>query len=94
MQFPNENQLRYLRERYPAGTMIRLIHMADSIAPIPPGTIGEVRYIDNAGNIHMKWKNSRGLALIEGVDDFEVISDNSGGRKIIENAPPLYYILP
>ena len=81
MRFPNEKQLKSLRERHPAGTMIRLIHMADSIAPIPPGTIGEVRYIDDAGNIHMKWKNGRGLALIEGVDDFEVISDNSGGEK-------------
>ena len=81
MQFPNENQLRSLRERYPAGTTIRLIHMADTIAPIPPATIGEVRYIDDAGNIHMKWKNGRGLALIDGVDNFEVISDSTGGEK-------------
>lgn len=81
MQFPNENQLSSLRERYPAGTMIRLIHMADNIAPIPPGTIGEVAIIDDAGSIHMKWNNGRSLALIEGVDNFEVISNNTGGEK-------------
>ena len=74
MRFPNEHELTALRERYPAGTRIRLIHMADDIAPVPPGTIGSVAIIDDAGNIHMNWENGRSLALIEGVDDFEVIS--------------------
>ena len=74
MQFPNERQLQALRERYPAGTRIRLICMADDIAPVPPGTTGTVAIIDDAGNIHMKWDNGRSLALIEGADEFEVIS--------------------
>ncbi len=55
--------------------------MADNIAPVPPGTIGEVAIIGDADNIHMKWNNGRSLALIEGVDDFEVISDGTGGEK-------------
>ncbi len=74
MRFPNEAELNALRERYPAGTRIRLIHMADDIAPVPPGTIGSVAIIDDAGNIHMNWENGRSLALIEGVDEFDVIS--------------------
>ena len=74
MQFPNERQLQTLRERYPVGTRIRLIRMADDIAPVPPGMTGSVAIIDDAGNIHMKWDNGRSLALIEGVDAFEVIS--------------------
>ena len=74
MQFPNERQLQTLRERYPVGTRIRLIRMADDIAPVPPGMIGSVAIIDDAGNIHMKWDNGRSLALIEGADEFEVIS--------------------
>jgi len=79
MQFPNKRQLEALRERYPAGTRIRLNHMDDPYAPIPHGTTGSVDYIDDAGNIHMKWDNGRLLSLIDGVDDFEVISDRSGG---------------
>ena len=74
MQFPNERQLQALRERYPVGTRIRLLRMADDIAPVPPGMTGTVAIIDDAGNIHMKWDNGRSLALIEGVDEFEVIS--------------------
>lgn len=73
MRFPNEAELKALRERYPAGTRIRLIHMADDIAPVPPSTVGEVAFVDDAGNIHMKWQGGRSLALIEGADEFEVI---------------------
>ena len=75
MQFPNERQLQALRERYPAGTKIRLNHMDDPYAPIPDGTIGEVQYVDDAGNIHMKWENGRTLSLIEGADDFTIIKE-------------------
>ena len=74
MRFPNDAELKALRERYPAGTRIRLIHMADDIAPVPEGTTGTVDFIDDAGNIHMKWDNCRTLSLIEGADEFEVIS--------------------
>ncbi|HRR78113.1 MAG TPA: DUF4314 domain-containing protein [Ruminococcus sp.] len=49
MQFPNERQLQALRERYPAGTHIRLNHMDDPYAPVPDGTIGEVQYVDDGG---------------------------------------------
>ena len=50
MRFPNDAELKVLRERYPAGTRIRLIRMADDIAPVPPGTTGSVAIIDDAGN--------------------------------------------
>ena len=72
MKFPTENELEMLRAKYPKGTKIRLIHMNDP-QPIPSGTIGEVALIDDAGNIHMNWQNGRSLAIIEGVDDFEII---------------------
>ena len=81
MQFPNERQLQALRERYPAGTRIRLNHMDDPYAPVPDGTVGEVQYVDDAGNIHMVWKNGRTLSLIEGVDDFTIITNDKEEGK-------------
>ena len=75
MQFPNERQLQALRERYPAGTRIRLNHMDDPYAPVPDGTVGEVQYVDGAGNIHMKWQNGRTLSLIEEEDSFTIIKE-------------------
>ena len=73
MKFPTEKELEMLRAKYPKGTKIRLIHMNDP-QPVPSGTIGEVALIDDAGNIHMNWQNGRSLAIIEGIDDFEIIS--------------------
>ena len=72
MKFPTDEELEKLRAKYPKGTKIRLIHMNDP-QPVPSGTIGEVVLVDDAGNIHLNWQNGRSLALIEGVDDFEVI---------------------
>ena len=65
--------LRFMREQYPPGTRIRLTEMQDPYAPVPPGTEGEVNFIDDAAQIHMKWSNGRTLALIPGVDRFTVI---------------------
>ena len=79
--FPSREQIKALRERYPAGTRIRLNHMDDPYAPVPDGTVGEVQYVDDAGNIHMIWQNGRTLSLIEGVDDFTIITDDKEEGK-------------
>lgn len=68
-----EELLRFMREQYPPGTLIRLTEMQDPYAPVPPGTEGEIDFIDDAAQIHMKWSNGRSLALIPGVDKFSVI---------------------
>ena len=73
MRIPSGFELVALRKRYPAGTQIRLINMNDSLNPVEPGTVGVVDHVDDGGNIHMKWENGRSLALIEGVDEFEVL---------------------
>lgn len=65
--------LQFMRDQYPPGTRIRLTEMQDPYAPVPPGTEGEVNFIDDAAQIHMKWSNGRSLALIPGVDRFTVI---------------------
>ena len=62
-----------IKERYPVGTRIRLDHMSDPQA-VPSGTEGTVTYVDDIGQIGMKWDNGRTLSLVPGEDDFSVIS--------------------
>lgn len=52
MKFPNEKEIARLREKYPVGTIIKLIIMNDPYHPVPPGTLGEVTMVDDAGTIH------------------------------------------
>lgn len=47
--------------------------MNDPQAP-PPGTKGTVVYVDDIGQIGMKWDTGSGLSLIPGEDFFEKIS--------------------
>ena len=68
------NKAEYYKKTYHVGTRIRLLHMDDPYSPIPDGMTGSVAYVDDMGTLHMKWDNGRSLALIEGVDAFEVIS--------------------
>ena len=69
----NRDKVKQLRERYPKGTRVQLISMEDPYAPVPPGTEGEVAFVDDAGSIHMKWDNGSSLALIPGEDSFRVL---------------------
>lgn len=71
--FPSREQVERIKTRYPAGTRIRLHSMDDPYAPIPPGTEGVVRAVDDAGQLIMKWDNGRSLSLIPGEDSFSVI---------------------
>lgn len=61
-----------LKEKYPEGTKICLIHMFDTQA-VPPGTIGVVRKVDDMGTIHINWETGSTLGLIDGLDSFTVL---------------------
>ena len=64
-----------IKEMYPQGTRIELIHMDDPYAPVPSGTKGTVEYVDDMGQIGMKWDNGRTLALIPEIDEFKIIKE-------------------
>lgn len=63
-----------IKERYPVGTRIQLINMDDAQS-IPEGTVGTVYYVDDIGQLHMKWDNGRSLALIPNVDQFVIVQE-------------------
>ena len=60
--------LKKLREEYPAGCKVELIEMSDPYRDMPPGLKGEVRFVDDAGGVHIVWENGSSLAAIIGID--------------------------
>ena len=72
----------FIKEQYPPGTRIRLNSMDDPYAPILPGTEGEVDFVDDEGQIFMKWDNGRTLPLAPGEDSFTVLPPKLSTLKL------------
>lgn len=68
-----DKEVKKIKEMYSKGTRIRLNHMDDPYHPVADGTLGTVEHVDDAGQIHMKWDDGGGLALVPDEDDFEII---------------------
>lgn len=63
-----------MKRFYPSGTRVLLDHMDDPYAPVPPGTKGTVKFVDDIGQLHVNWENGQTLALVPGVDDFRKLT--------------------
>ena len=72
--FPTRQQVEFTRLSYPPGSRILLNQMTDPFAPVPSGTRGTVRYVDDAGQVGVAWDNGRSLSLIPGVDSFRKLT--------------------
>lgn len=81
--FLSQNQVEKIKEQYPIGTRIELIHMDDPYGPIEPGAQGTVDSVDDAGTLHMRWDNGRTLGIVPGEDQFKVFGESQ--EKAMDN---------
>lgn len=68
-------QAKVVKENYPPGTRIMLLAMEDPFAPVPSGTRGTVKFVDDIGQLHMSWDNGRSLSVVLGEDSFRKLTD-------------------
>ena len=65
----SKEALQALREQYPAGTRVELVHMDDPFnTKLTPGCRGTVRVVDDIGTIHVRWDCGSGLGIVYGED--------------------------
>ena len=73
--FPSQKLVDSIKREYPAGTKIVLDRMGDDPRPIPSGTKGVVRMVDDIGIIHCDFENGRSLGLIPEEDAFHKVEE-------------------
>lgn len=84
MNWPSKEEIKKIREKYPKGTIIKIIKMDDP-TPVPPGTLGVVESIDDIGNIHCNFLNyNSSLAIVPCKDEFIVVPKNEVFQRVHE----------
>lgn len=84
--FPSQEEVRRIRERFPVGAKIVLDHMGNDPHPIPDGTKGVIKHVDDAGTVHCTFENGRYLGLIPGEDSFHIDKERSVTEMLAEAA--------
>ena len=65
MNYIDEKTLKQLREQYPPGTRVELVHMDDPYnRKLVPGCKGTVRCVDDIGTIHVSWDCGSSLGVV------------------------------
>lgn len=73
MKTISKETLAMLRERYPAGTRVELVHMNDPYTSLTAGDKGTVRCVDDMGTIHISWDGGSSLGAVYGEDVVKII---------------------
>lgn len=73
MGFPSREEVERLRSIYPPGSIVMLAEMHDEPQAPLEGTVGEIRGVDDAGSVLVRWDNGSSLSLIPSVDKFYLL---------------------
>lgn len=65
----SKEALDRIKERFPQGCRVKLVHMDDPYnTRLMPGCLGTVRHVDDAGTIHVSWDCGSSLGVVYGED--------------------------
>ena len=74
-----------LRNMYPPGCRVELEDMeADPYVKLSPGDLGTVKFVDDAGQIHVSWDCGHSLAMVFGVDHCRCIMREEHLQEILQ----------
>lgn len=77
----DKNLEQRMKDMYKPGTRIELDFMGDDPRPIPPGTRGTVRIVDDMGTVHCDFDNGRRLGLIPEEDVFHAVTERNRSER-------------
>lgn len=69
----SKEKLAMLREKYPAGTRVELVHMDDPYTKLIVEDKGTVNHVDDMGTIHISWDCGSSLGVVYGEDVVKII---------------------
>lgn len=74
MNRPSRATVERLREMYPSGTRVKLIHMDDPYNRVlKPGCLGTVDFVDDVGTLAMHWDCGSSLGVVYGEDEVQIV---------------------
>ena len=80
MKLPSRDDIQRIREHYPVGARVQLIHMNDPYnRSLRPGCEGIVVDVDDMGTVFVRWDCGSGLGVVLGEDEIRVIE--KGGER-------------
>ena len=76
MPYISKEALQALREQFPKGSRVELVHMNDPFnTKLVPGCRGTVISVDSIGTIHVAWDCGSGLGVAYGEDVCRRVTD-------------------
>lgn len=80
-------QAKQIKDNYPPGTRILLLHMGADIHRVEDGVRGTVCHVDDTGTLHCTFDNGRPLGLIYGEDSFRRLTPQELEQEQVTQEP-------